>query len=71
MELYRWQRPAESNSCCKPWRMVVDRPKLHNHWLSRTLRARDNGAADEADFGRQSLRLSQPAWLIRRAVIIV
>jgi len=64
--------------------MVVDRPKLHNHWLSRTLRARDNGAADkhphgclalraaqpadEADFGRKSLRLSRPSRLIRRPV---
>ena len=26
---------------------MVDRRKLHNHLLSRTLRARDNGAADE------------------------
>ena len=44
--LYRWQKLAGSNSSCQPWRMVVDRRKPHNHWLSRTLRARDNGAAD-------------------------
>jgi hypothetical protein len=53
--------------------------KSHNHLLSRTLRARDNGAADEhprfaqreaphnhadqADIGRQSLRLFRPRGL--------
>ena len=39
MNVILLQKPAGSNSSYQPRQIVVDRRKLHNHLLSRTLRA--------------------------------
>ena len=39
---------------------MVDQQKLHNHLLSRTLRARDNGAADKHPHGCLARSAAQP-----------